>query len=146
MRTALQTPVTSAADTRPYEIFLPLTANEIHSLGVKRGPKAQERAKREIAEFVRALPGFVQFHGGDEWISDPTLGALAMFATPTFAGAAMLDIECKYGAIVGNHHKCNDATIEERFEAATIAFRHTPSAVHFARLEAAMIDYQNAHS
>lgn len=135
-------PTQAETDTAPYEIFLPLTPNELKSMGAKSN-RQQINQRRAIADFVASLPGFVKFYDGNQWIDDLSLGCLAMFANTTFAASAVLDIECKFGAIVGNGGIERDASTKTRLDAAIIAYKHTPSEQHFARLQCAMLDYQN---
>lgn len=138
----------AANDTRPYEVFMTLRPNTLRSQGLIKtnSTKAVCAFKARLADFIAKLPGFVGFHNGAyteyNWLLQDDLGCLAIFANTMFAGAAILDIECEFGAIIDNHYPIYDASAQECFDAAVIAYRHTPSATHFTRLQTVMHELQ----
>ena len=138
-----------ATDTNPYTVFCPY-------------PRKLSD-KRKVFKFVTALPGFVKMYAHtpdqvDMWKEDG-YGLMFVFANQVYAGSAALDIESAanqisnlalglpspFGPCRPSVDAYSDATPELKLEAATVAFKHTPSAVHFARLEAAMLEFQANH-
>lgn len=121
--------------------------------------------KRKVYKFATALPGFVTMYHHtpdqppDVWKEDG-YGLMFVFANQVYAGSAALDLESvsnphhdlvlglpsNFGPCRPNVQSYDDADEALRLDAAVIAFKHTPSATHFRRLQVAMHDYQAKHA
>lgn len=130
---------TPTATLRPATIFLPFIA-------------PNKAMRKRVHNYIKTLPGFMCFDGGDAWITDHSLGCMAYFANVTYAGAAIFDIQCnpaEYGATEAIYHiyidVCYEATDRDVYDAAVVAFAHTPSATNYVNLHAAMLAYQASH-
>lgn len=111
------------------------------------------KLRRDVHTFVASLPGFVRFEGGEAWIKDASLGCMAYFANERYASDADQSIRNRrFGSKrVGGFltkiytSPIADASDADNFDAAVIAYRHTPSATHYNQLTNAMLRYQATH-
>lgn len=104
----------------------------------------------KLLQYIGQLPGFYKFRNAETWIENKEQHATleAVFVGDELSRDAQINIAYfttnkRSMFHEATRHECN-ITIEERFDCSVIAFKHTPSASNFARLEAAMLALQTA--